>query len=565
MLLINSVFAKLRHRSPMTTVQAIVVLSIALQLATLSAVVTYFTLQQRQLVLRDLAQNRTTQALEKLQNHLDTHPVRSSSTTMLEATAGMPIDMTEVLAHRTEGRLLVFEANPSQPNRSKNAVQSPAQMMGMVPKLQQSYRLGQVQNLELRGEKYYSQVTPWSDRSGKTWHLASLVLEDDLQKVVSKADRVTFLLAGAGFMTATVLGLLSGRQLTGRVRQSLSRLEGLKRRSDERLQRLIINVPGVIYRAVRDVHGVDRLTYISSRCYEMYEVSAEQVVANIQVLSKLIAPEDVETMHLLANRAIETLSSWRMEYKIRTASGQVKWLEVSASPEVMHDGSIGWDGVILDISDRHRANDIVNVYQTKLEETVKQRTAELEAANQELSLLVKIDGLTQIANRRHFDQHLSDDWKRLARSKKPLSLIMCDVDYFKRFNDSYGHPEGDKVLQKIAEILKQVAKRSDDLPARYGGEEFAIVLPNTDLVGAMQVAEKIRQEVLALRINHVGSSVNGFVTLSLGIATVTPNEIAESVRSPQELIKIADRALYQAKHNGRNQSHVQDSRCLVES
>jgi diguanylate cyclase (GGDEF)-like protein len=277
----------------------------------------------------------------------------------------------------------------------------------------------------------------------------------------------------------------------------------------------------------------------------------------------LIAPEDVETMHQSANRAIETLSSWRMEYRICTASGRVKWLEVSASPEVMNDGSIGWDGVILDISDRHRADDVVNLYRSKLEETVKQRTAELEAANHELSLLVKIDGLTQIANRRHFDQHLSDDWKRLARSKQPLSLIMCDVDYFKRFNDSYGHPEGDKVLKKIADILKQVAKRPDDLPARYGGEEFAIVLPNTDLVGAMQVAEAIRQEVLALRINHKGSSVNGFVSLSLGIATVTPNEIAESVRSPEDLIKIADRALYQAKHNGRNQSHVQDYRCLL--
>jgi diguanylate cyclase (GGDEF)-like protein/PAS domain S-box-containing protein len=569
MLLIHSVFTKLSRRPPMTTVQAIVVLSMALQLATLSAVVTYFTLQQRQLVLRDLAQSRTTQALEKLENHLGKNPVRSASGTIQEVTAGMPIDMTSLLTHRTEGRLLVFEANPDQQlsaqNPANKSVQHPARTVGIVPMLQKSQRLGQVESLEFRGQKFYSQVMPWSDGSGKTWQLVSLVLDEDLQKIVSKTDRITFLLSGAGFITATVLGLLSGRQLTGKVRQSLSRLEGLKRHSDERLQRLIINVPGVIYRAVRDANGVDRLTYISSRCHEMYEVSAEQVVANIQVLSKLIAPEDAETMHHLANRAIETLSSWRMEYRICTASGHVKWLEVSASPEVMHDGSIGWDGVILDISDRHRADDIVNVYRTKLEETVKQRTAELETANHELSLMVKIDGLTQIANRRHFDQHLSDDWKRLARSKQPLSLIMCDVDYFKRFNDHYGHPEGDKVLQQIAAILKHVAKRPDDLPARYGGEEFAIILPNTDLVGAMQVAEKIRREVLALRIDHAGSSINGFVTLSLGVATVTPNEITESVRSPQDLIKIADCALYQAKHNGRNQSHVQDSRCLLES
>ncbi len=552
----------------MTTVQALVVLSIALQLATLSAVVTYFTLQQRQLAVRDLAQSRTTQTLETLQDHLAEHPTRRFA----GMTAGTIADMTPLLTHRTEGRLLVFDPNPAPQNRSQNlsqtvgqtVSQTVGQTVAMVPMLQKSHRLGQVQRLEFRGQNFYSQVMPWSDRSGKTWHLASLVLEQDLQNVISKRDRITLLLAGAGFFSAIGLGMLSAGQLSRRVRQSLSRLEGLKRRSDERLQRLIINVPGVIYRAVRDSDGVDRLTYISSRCYEMYEVSAEQVVADSQVLSKLIAPDDVETMHRCANQAIETLSSWRMEYRICTASGQVKWLEVSASPEVMNDGSIGWDGVILDISDRHRADDVVNLYRTKLEATVKQRTAELEAANHELSLLVKIDGLTQIANRRHFDQHLSDDWKRLARSKQPLSLIMCDVDYFKRFNDSYGHPEGDKVLKKIAAVLKEVLKRPDDLPARYGGEEFAIVLPNTDLVGAMQVAEKIRQEVLALRINHKTSSVNGFVTLSLGIATVTPNDIAESVRSPEDLIKIADRALYQAKHNGRNQSHVQDYRCLLQ-
>ncbi len=496
----------------------------------------------------------SSQALEKLQKYLGEQ--QTSDIKMAE--------MTGILSHRTEGQLLVLEVDsPLMPSRPEKTNQAIVTLVSIAPIVEKLPHLGQVQTLELRGQKFYSQVVPWSDRSGKTWNLASLMLEDDLQAVVSKRDQITFLFAGMGFVSAIGLGLLSSRQLLGRVQQSLSRLEGLKQRSDERLQRLIINVPGVIYRAVRDSNGVDRLTYISSRCYEMYEVSAEEVVEDVGVLSKLIAPEDLKTMHQSANRAIETLSSWRAEYRIRTASGQIKWLQVSASPEVMNDGSIAWDGVVFDISDRHRADEVVNLYRSKLEETVKQRTAELEAANYELSLMVKVDGLTQIANRRHFDQHLADDWKRLARSKQPLSLIMCDVDYFKRFNDSYGHPEGDKVLQKIAAVLKQVLKRPDDLPARYGGEEFAIILPNTDLVGAMQVAEKIRQEVLALQINHKASSVNGFVTLSLGVATVTPNQITESVRSPEDLIKIADRALYQAKHNGRNQSHVQDYRCLL--
>lgn len=534
----------------MTTTQAVVVLSIALQLGTLSAIVTYFTLQHRQLAVRDLAQSRTTQALDILQNHLETHPVRSVVSTKVPGKmTDKSVEMTGVLRHRTQGQLWMFEANPSK-----------QRLKADLPK-----RLGQVQRLEFRGQPSYSQVQPWSDRSGKTWHMASFVLEDDLQKVVSKADRIKFLLAGAGFLTAIGLGFLSGRQLTMRLRQSLTQLESLQRLNDERFQRLMTNVPGVIYRAIRQDDGIDRITYISSRCGEMYEMSAEQVVNDLQVLSKLIAPEKIKTFQHLADRAIETLSPWRMEYRIQMPSGQVKWLEIAASPDVMKDGTIAWDGMILDMSDRHRADDLVKRYRNTLKATVKKRTAELEAANHELSLMVKIDGLTQIANRRHFDQHLSDNWKRLARSKQPLSLIMCDVDYFKRFNDSYGHPEGDKVLENIAAILKQVAKRPDDLPARYGGEEFAIILPNTDLIGAMQVAEKIRQDVLALRINHIGSSVNAFVTLSLGIATVTPNEIAESVRSPQDLILIADRALYQAKHGGRNRSHVQDSRCLKPS
>lgn len=569
----NAVFARF-SRPRVTTMQALIGLSIALQLVVMSSVVTYFTLQHQSLVLRDLAQSHTTQALATLQDHLEQQPVHSTA------------DMTDLLPHRSEGRLWILDPRTVVKDQIENStipnLPIPQSLISqsLTPQSQSSHALtshfrsalsplspllssvGQVQTVEWQDQKIYLRILPWQDSTGKTWYLMSMVFEQDLKNTISHHDRITFGLAGLGFVSAIALTLLCARQLVARVRRAFSRLEKLQQQSDERLQRLIINVPGVIYRAVRDDDGLDRFTYISSRCYEMYEVPAEDVLKDSQVLWQLVEPDDLDAMKMLANRSLENLTPWRMEYRIRTNSGQLKWLQVSASPDLRKDGSVAWDGVILDITDRRRADEILNRYRATLEEKVKKRTAELEKANQELALMAKLDGLTQLANRRYFDQHLSNDWKRLARSQQPLSLIMCDVDYFKRFNDCYGHQEGDRVLQEIAKVLKQVTKRPDDLPARYGGEEFAIVLPNTDLIGAMQVAEKLRQDVVALQINHARSSVSGFVTLSLGIATVTPNEIAETVRSPEDLIRIADLALYQAKHNGRNQSHVQDSRCL---
>ncbi|MBD0267863.1 MAG: diguanylate cyclase [Cyanobacteria bacterium Co-bin8] len=173
---------------------------------------------------------------------------------------------------------------------------------------------------------------------------------------------------------------------------------------------------------------------------------------------------------------------------------------------------------------------------------------QLEAANHDLQQLSTQDGLTGLANRTRFDEHLRQEWQRLKRIQAPLSLILCDVDCFKLFNDTYGHPRGDQCLQQVSGILKDSACRAADLAARYGGEEFALVLPETDLEGALQVAEKIRQRLQDLSIPH-HSSVHQQVTLSLGVATLVPTEQG----NPQALIRVADEHLYQAKHAGRNQ------------
>jgi diguanylate cyclase (GGDEF)-like protein len=174
---------------------------------------------------------------------------------------------------------------------------------------------------------------------------------------------------------------------------------------------------------------------------------------------------------------------------------------------------------------------------------------ELRVANQELQRLAALDGLTGVANRRRFDEYLNDEWQSMAGEKLPLSLILVDIDFFKKYNDTYGHQAGDACLRRVADALRFCAKRSVDLVARYGGEEFAVILPNTTTEGAFQVAEDIRAAVNTLKIVHAQSTVSEYVTLSLGIACMYPLPNTP----PAMLIAAADRALYQAKAAGRNQ------------
>ncbi|MCY7320782.1 MAG: PleD family two-component system response regulator [Phormidesmis sp. CAN_BIN36] len=173
---------------------------------------------------------------------------------------------------------------------------------------------------------------------------------------------------------------------------------------------------------------------------------------------------------------------------------------------------------------------------------------QLEEANSKLQRLATVDGLTQVANRRRFDEYLEDEWQRMMREQLPLSLILSDIDCFKLYNDTYGHQAGDDCLRKVAQVMQVAAKRSIDLPARYGGEEFAVILPNTEQLGALQVADEIRVGVKELEIAHARSKVSQVVTVSLGVATIIPNQ----GRSLEMLIMAADQALYQAKEAGRD-------------
>ncbi len=179
---------------------------------------------------------------------------------------------------------------------------------------------------------------------------------------------------------------------------------------------------------------------------------------------------------------------------------------------------------------------------------------ELEIKNCKLEKLTMEDGLTSLGNRRCLDNNLESEWHRGLRSSQPLSAVMIDIDHFKLYNDTYGHPEGDICLKRVASALKSTLMRQSDIITRYGGEEFVAILPDTEIEGAIQVAQRMLEAVSSLNISHSSSLTVDHVTVSLGVSTVIP--VAGSI--PEFLIKAADKALYCAKDGGRNRLFVSD-------
>lgn len=179
---------------------------------------------------------------------------------------------------------------------------------------------------------------------------------------------------------------------------------------------------------------------------------------------------------------------------------------------------------------------------------VQSQQNQLQQQAAEMQLLSYQDGLTGLANRRRFDQALADNWALAQRTQTPLALLMCDVDYFKSFNDHYGHQYGDEVLKHVADIIRRAVVRHSDLAARYGGEEFAVLLPDTSETGALRIAERLRQELNGAAIDHAPSPIGRWLTLSIGAASLVPN----ALQTPRELVRRADEALYASKAGGRD-------------
>jgi diguanylate cyclase (GGDEF)-like protein len=183
-------------------------------------------------------------------------------------------------------------------------------------------------------------------------------------------------------------------------------------------------------------------------------------------------------------------------------------------------------------------------------EIIKRKETErlLIQTNQKLEEIVRQDGLTGVANRYFFDETLSQEWRRSQRKKTYLALILCDIDFFKNYNDYYGHLKGDECLVLVAKIISNCVKRPADLVSRYGGEEFGIILPDTNIEGAKEVGQSLINSLKIAKLIHEKSEIKPYITVSLGIVSIIPN----SNLSAKDLINFADQALYQSKHQGRD-------------
>ncbi len=229
-------------------------------------------------------------------------------------------------------------------------------------------------------------------------------------------------------------------------------------------------------------------------------------------------------------KTIQSGTPWSGELLYRRKNGSTFWQSWNVAPVFNEHGAIQhFVGVGEDITEKKK----------------------LQFLLQEMSYL---DGLTRIANRRRFDEFLKQEWNRSLRYAKPIAIIMMDIDFFKRYNDSLGHLAGDDALKDVAQTLKNKVTRSTDLLARYGGEEFTCILPDTPIAGAIKLAESLRQAVCELELPHPDSDVSRFITISIGVASCIPQK-----NDPTCLLSLADEALYGAKMSGRNRVEFIDS------
>lgn len=309
---------------------------------------------------------------------------------------------------------------------------------------------------------------------------------------------------------------------------------------------LLVDDQPIIVEAVRRMlagHDDIEFHYVTDPAY------AESTAVRIQptvILQDLVMP-DIDGFALIRY------------YRENEALREVPVIVLSAKEDSKlkaHGFAVGANDYMVKLPDQlellarvryHSACHINRLQRDEAVNALRESQRNLAEANIELQKLAALDGLTGIANRRRFDDAMQQEWQRARRDKRPLSLLLCDIDHFKSYNDTYGHPAGDLVLKRAAAVLTEHLKRPADLAARYGGEEFAIVLPDTPAAGAMAVAETCRSQLEALAIASSGAS-SGKVTMSIGVATMEPEGGGEYAA----LIDAADKALYAAKAGGRN-------------
>ncbi|NJL48807.1 MAG: diguanylate cyclase [Leptolyngbyaceae cyanobacterium SM2_5_2] len=294
------------------------------------------------------------------------------------------------------------------------------------------------------------------------------------------------------------------------------------------LQNVIDSIPSIIVVKARD----ERIQIANRASAAMHGITPADMLGKLDTeINPNISFTEAEHHCRINQQVIETQAPYQAEQEIVDMNGVSHWYQLLISPFRDANGNV--NGVVangIDITDR------------------KQIETAFQEANEKLERLATLDGLTQISNRRRFDEYLRQEWQRMVREQQPLSLVLFDVDFFKTYNDHFGHQQGDEALIAVAQAANRSVKRAADLLARYGGEEFGVILPNTRRTGAESVARAIQEQIAALQLVHPQSQVNEYLTVSMGIASVVPTP----EQSADELVAAADAALYQAKRRGRN-------------
>ncbi|MDF5711594.1 MAG: EAL domain-containing protein [Nostoc sp. S4] len=331
--------------------------------------------------------------------------------------------------------------------------------------------------------------------------------------------------------------------VTQRIRQSLELDEILQTTADE-VRQLFEVERVVIYQFKPDWSGLVAVESLAEGCmsilgFRVMDTCFQSTRAIYYQQGNSRAIEDIETAELSPCH-VELLRSLQIRANLVTPILQQKRLWGLLIAHQCSNTRL-WQQSEINLFNQLASQAAIAIQQSELYH-------QLQLANQELQRLASSDGLTQVANRRCFDDTFNAEWQRLAQEQTSLSLILCDVDYFKLYNDTHGHLAGDDALRHVAKAISQTVKHPTDLVARYGGEEFAVILPNTDVEDAIAVAKEIQTNITALQLSHPNSQVSEFITLSLGVATITP----DSQSSPATLIAAADQGLYQAKAQGRN-------------
>jgi diguanylate cyclase (GGDEF)-like protein len=461
-------------------------------------------------------------------------------------------------------------------------------------------------SFDLDGTRHFAGVSPWRDRHGLDWLIAVSTDESDFMDRIRVNTRATLWLMVAALLVAVVVGWLTARWIAdpiarlsaaaksfadadfdrtavieradevGQLARALNEMAGqLKqafqtlREDRERLSHFLEAIPvGVaIYRADGS------LFYINEAGRHLCGSDATQGWGEHNGSTGCTVRQrdgiSVATSQTLPlTRALGGAFSFSDALQLYRGNDVIP-LQMSATPVFGANGEVEYAiAAFEDISERIKAEEILRGYNARLAQEVRERTEALEReiherkeaqealkqANRALERLATQDGLTQVANRRRLEDYLSQEWNRLSRTHQPLSVILFDVDHFKTYNDVYGHPRGDDSLRRVAALATQILTRPADLVARYGGEEFICVLPDTDAGGALAVAERLRSAVEDLHIEHEGSDASRFLTISAGVAGVTP----EHDTPPSALISRADQALYRAKRAGRNRCEASD-------